>query len=231
MIVENGEWFMQGASRSDPDLIHSFDELLPFVEKVGFVPLFAGDIQGFSVEEHAEAKYWWSGDPEHDPWEWRVLAARSGRAAYGKFFSGKAGFISLEWLPVFANARRDGYDFDSLYEEGLAKGRAKRIMELFDKGGQLYSYEIKNTAGFGKGGLKNFSGIMTELQQKLYLVTTDFRCRRNKRGEEYGMPVARFARPEDIWGYDLVTSCYSEDPALSADKIQKHIKELYPAED
>ena len=45
------------------------------------------------------------------------------------------------------------------------------------------------------------------------------------------MPVARFSRPEDIWGYDLVTSCYSEDPALSADKIQKQIKELYPAED
>ena len=28
------------------------------------------------------------------------------------------GFISKKWLPVFANYRRDGYDFDALYEDG-----------------------------------------------------------------------------------------------------------------
>ena len=38
---------------------------------------------------------------------------RYGKVAYGKFFDKKAGFISLEWLPYFANYRRSGYDFDA----------------------------------------------------------------------------------------------------------------------
>ena len=46
---------------------------------------------------------------------WREIIARSGKVAYGKFFDKKAGFISVEWLPVFANYRRDGDDFDALY--------------------------------------------------------------------------------------------------------------------
>ncbi len=228
MITENGEWLMLGAKRGDPDTLHNCDELIRYVDKAGFLPLFSNGIDGFSAEEHAVARWWWSGSTEHDPWEWRVQAAQSGRVAYGKFFGGKAGFISLEWLPVFANYRRDGYDFDSLYEEGLAKGRAKRIMELFGSGGRLYSYEIKSTAGFGKGGLKNFSGIMTELQDKLYLVITDFRRRRNKRGEEYGMPVAQYAAPEDVWGYEHMSGCYGESPEESHARIIAKLKELYP---
>lgn len=226
MIHENGQWIMQGASVRDPQLIHNCNELMDYVEKVGFLPLFAGDIKGFSAEEHADARYWWSGDPERDPWEWRVQAAQSRRVAYGKFFGGKAGFISKEWLPVFANYRRDGYDFDSLYEEGLAKNRSKCIMELFTEGKRLYSHEVKSMAGFGKGGFKNFSGIMTELQEKLYLVVTDFRCRVNKRGEEYGMPVAGYERPEDVWGYELMSSAYDEEPERSHRRILAQLSSL-----
>ena len=227
MLIENGQWLMLGARRGDPNLIRNVDELIEYVDRVGFLPLFSNEISGFSAEEHADARFWWTGDALRDPWEWRVQAARSGKVAYGKFFGGKAGFISKEWLPVFANYRRDGYDFDSLYEEGLAKAREKRIMELFEDHARLYSYEIKSAAGFGKGGLKNFSGIMTELQNKLYLVVTDFRCRRNKRGEEYGMPVAQYAAPEDVWGYELLSSCYGEAPEVSRDKIITRIAGLY----
>lgn len=231
MIVENGEWLMQGARRGDPDLIHDFKELTAYVERAGFLPLFSNGVEGFSAEEHADARYWWTGDPVRDPWEWRVQAARSDKMVYGKFFGGKAGFISLEWLPYFANWRRRGYDFDSLYEEGLAKHREKCIMELFEDGGRLFSHEVKNTAGFGKGGLKNFAGIMTELQDKLYLTVTDFRCRRNKRGDEYGMPVAQYAMPESVFGYDAVTSAYGEDPEASRDRIFDRLRERCPGAD
>jgi chromosome segregation ATPase len=37
----------------------------------------------------------------------------------------------MKWLPVFVNYRRDGYDFDSLWEDGKAGQRAKKIMDLF----------------------------------------------------------------------------------------------------
>ncbi|MCR5486844.1 MAG: hypothetical protein K6F35_04845 [Lachnospiraceae bacterium] len=43
----------------------------------------------------------------------------------------KAGFISLEWLPYFANCRRACCDFDSHYQDGLASRREKKIMDFF----------------------------------------------------------------------------------------------------
>ena len=42
---------------------------------------------------------------------WRAIIARQHDIVYGKFFDKKAGFISKKWLPVFANYRRDGYDY------------------------------------------------------------------------------------------------------------------------
>ena len=66
-------------------------------------------------------------DPEQDPWKWREIIAHTGEVAYGKFFNRKAGFVSLEWFPAFANYRRDGYDFDARWEDELASHRAKKI--------------------------------------------------------------------------------------------------------
>ncbi|MBO4914391.1 MAG: hypothetical protein J5449_04215, partial [Oscillospiraceae bacterium] len=118
MSVENGEWIMRGLAWDDPCRIRTWQELVNWVNEVGFLPLFGNNINGFSVEEHVSPDFWWTGDVEQDPWEWRELIARSRCVAYGKFFGRKAGFISLEWLPRFVNARRDGYDFDSLCDEG-----------------------------------------------------------------------------------------------------------------
>ena len=61
-----------------------------------------------------------------------------------------------------------------------------------------------------------------------YLVISDFQRRRNKRGEEYGMPVSIMLPPEKIWGYDTVTSAYSESPKASWDRIFTHVREMYP---
>ena len=52
-------------------------------------------------------------------------------------------------------------------------------MELYE---ELFSYELKESAGFGKGGEKNFPGIVTELQMQTYLTVKDFRCKKNKKG-------------------------------------------------
>lgn len=228
MITDNGEWIMLGTSLRDPNRLRNVDDLVSFVEKVGFIPLFSNNIEDFSVEEHCAAKSWWTGNAATDPWEWRAAAAAGGRVAYGKFFGGKAGFISAQWLPYFANYRRDGYDFDSLSDEGRAGRREAKIMELFDSHEELFSFEAKELGGFGKGGEKNFQGIMTQLQMKTYLVVRDFRYRRNKRGEEYGMSVAVYTTPERIFGYDTVSAAYSEEPADSCERIVARLMELYP---
>lgn len=94
MAVENGEWIMRGPAWEDPACIHSWQELVDWIDEVGFLPLFRNGIDGFSAEERTCPTDWWSGDAARDPWEWRQLIARSGRVAYGKFFGKKAGFIS-----------------------------------------------------------------------------------------------------------------------------------------
>ena len=153
---ENGEWIMYGVDEDDPYRIKSVPELISYINEIGFLPLFKNTIPGFSVEERTLARDWWSGDPECDPWEWREIIAATGEVAYGKFFDKKAGFISLKWLPYFANWRRDGYDFDARWEDGKAHHRSKKIMDLFEDATELFSFEAKQKAGFGKGGEKNF---------------------------------------------------------------------------
>lgn len=228
---ESGTWIMYGVDRDDPECIHTVEEAIAYINEVGFLPLFKNEIPGFSLEERTVAQDWWSGDPQVDPWEWRALIARSGEVAYGKFFDQKAGFISKEWLPYFVNCRRDGYDFDALWEDEKASGRQKKIMDLFSEenaDAELYSAEVKLKAGFGKGGEKGFDGTITNLQMLLYLCVRDFRQRKNKKGQEYGWAVAIYATPEHIFGYDLVTSAYKEDPAQSETRIAEHIRDIYP---
>ena len=113
-----GEWIMRGCRRSDPECLHSPSDLLDLIRKVGFLPLFSNDIPGFSVEERTPAADWWTEPEEKDPWAWRQVLAPEADVAYGKFFDKKAGFVSREWFPAFANSRRDGYDWEGLYEDG-----------------------------------------------------------------------------------------------------------------
>ena len=228
MAVENGEWVMRGLSWTDPSRIKNWEELIDWVDEVGFLPLFKNEVTGFSVEEHTASLSWWTGAERHDPWEWRRLIARSGQVAYGKFFGKKAGFISKAWFPHFANWRRDGYDFDSLWDEKLASLRQKRIMDQFEGHKELFSFELKRLAGFGKGGEKNFEGTVTDLQMRGYLLIRDFRQRTNKKGQPYGWNISVYTTPEALWGYDYIASAYSIDPAQSRQLIYQQVKKHFP---
>lgn len=219
-------WVMDGVNETNPLCIHNVEELETFVEKVGFVPLFKNKIKGFSIEERTIPSSWWCDDPQRDPWIWRQIVAVKHNIAYGKFFSGKAGFISLKWLPYFASLKRDGYDFDARWDDAKAPMRHKKIMDLFLENDSLMSFEIKEKAGYGKDGEKNFEGMMTSLQEEIYLVVSDFKRKKNKKGEEYGWNVAAFSMPETIWGYETITSKYNESQDeiknLLIDNVKKY---------
>ena len=234
-------WIMKGLSRDNPLRIRSASELTAWVEEIGFLPFFANEVDGFSAEAHVAADAWWTGNKATDPWEWREDIAASHTIAYGKFFDGRAGFISQEWLPIFANARRNGWDFDGKWQSGAASQREKAIMTFFvdtesDEApvftnAAVLSTDLKRRAGFGRGGEKNYPGILTGLQMQLYLVIGGFRRRQNKRGSDYGMPVSIIMAPESIWGYDMITSAYSEEPAESWRRILEHARRMYPKAD
>ena len=153
---------------------------------------------------------------------------RSGQVAYGKFFGRKAGFISKAWFPHFANWRRDGYDFDSRWDEELASIRCKRVMDQFENRPELFSFELKRLAGFGKEGEKNFDGTVTDLQMQSYLLIRDFRRRINKKGLEYGWPISVYSTPETLWGYEHISSAYLIDPAASKAMVYQQVLKNFP---
>ena len=93
---------------------------------------------------------------------------------------------------------------------------------------QILSTELKRLAGFGRDGEKNFPGIVTQLQMETYLVISGFRRRENQRGKAYGMPVSILLPPESIWGYDMVTAAYDQEPKASWKRLLNHVRELYP---
>ena len=40
---ESGTWIMYGVSREDPECIHTVDEAVEYINKVGFLPLFKNE--------------------------------------------------------------------------------------------------------------------------------------------------------------------------------------------
>lgn len=215
-------------------ILHNAGELAELIHEIGFLPLFSNTIKGFSVEEMTYGSVWWTGDAATDPWEWRRILASDPRIAYGKFFNKNAGFVSKAFFPVFANYRRNGYDYDALYEDGLASYRSKRIMDVFKLddyavGSELMSPDIKENAGFAKeDGEKNFSGHITDLQMQTYLITSDFARRTNRIGQEYGWYIALLETPETKWGYEHIASGYTEDPKTSWRAIVDRVKTAFP---
>ena len=224
----DGDWTLRGCRRDAPDRLKSSEEAAELIRKIGFLPLFSVGIAGFSVEEHALAYDWWTDDPERDPWIWRMLIAEHEDIAYGKFFDRKAGFVSKQWFPVFANYRRNGYDYEGMYEDGKMKNGAKKILDTLrlDEdavGLELMSGQIRKNAGVEKG----FDGLLIDLQMQSFLLISRFRQKQNKKGIAYGWHLPSFMTPETKWGYDYVNSV-DEDPEESCRRIEEQIKAFYP---
>lgn len=207
-------------------MLKSAEEIVELTERWGFLPFFRNSVRGFSIEEYTPADLWFS--DRDGPWEWKGPCIRSGRVLYGKFFGSKAGYVSLEWFPDLANYRRDGYDFDSRYDSGMASVRDLNVVDTVSRYGTLLSKKLKSLCGYGRGGEKGFDGVITRLQMQTYVCISDFEYMRDKYGNQYGWGVARYSTPENMFGYDAITSAYSREPEESKARIFNHIKELFP---
>ena len=224
----DGDWNLRGCGRNDPNRLKSPEETAALIREIGFLPLFSVGIPGFSIEERVVPFDWWTDDPERDPWIWRMTLAEYDDIAYGKFFDRKAGFVSKQWFPAFANFRRDGYDHEGLYEDGKMKGGAKKILDALevDENGvshELMSGQIRKKAGVEKG----FDGLLIDLQMQSFLLISRFRQKQNKKGVSYGWHLPAFMTPETKWGYDFVNSV-EENPDQSRHRIGEQIKMFYP---
>ena len=75
-----------------------------------------------------------------------MILAEDQSIAYGKFFSRAAGFVSKDFFPLFANYRRNGYDFGGVIGYLCLLDKAQKRIPY-----DAYTAKVSNTA---QGGMK-----------------------------------------------------------------------------
>ena len=153
--------------------ISSCAELIERINDIGFLPLLRMGCTGWSAEEQTINECGYQRLPEGGwewpLWEWKGPAIRESGCAYGKFFAGKAGFISREWWPDFCNWRRSRFprpDDNSI--EAM-------ILETLQENGSLITRKLRAACGFNATNMRGrFDTFLSHLENGGYIVTEDF---------------------------------------------------------
>lgn len=203
------------------------EELATLIDDIGFLPFFQSPVPGFSLKDCVSPQLWFP-DEGDGVWEWKGPVIRLTGGAYGKFFRGKAAFISRAWYPDFANYRRDGYDFDAAYDDGLASFKEKKIYDALAEEGNMLSKELRRRSTFVGQAKSGYDATLTRLQMRGYITTTDFEYALDGKGNPYGWGIARYATPESHFGADFTDKVYAHTPDQSARRILDHLEKLLP---
>jgi len=205
--------------------IHSCPELMECVRQVGFLPLLESGIQGYSAEslmaEECRFTQFEDGTWEWPLWQWKGSVVREGGCVYGKFFAGKAGFISREWWPDFYNWRRYKH---LAPEEGTIEDV---ILATLREHGSMIARELRAACDFtGKNMRSRFDAIVGRLQMGAYIVTEDFVYPVDKHGREYGFGWSQLTTPERLLTRE---ACMCDrTPEESYQRMQEHLSRLLP---
>ena len=236
-------------------MIASPEDMQHLANEWGFLPFFADAVPGFSIEENIDSRWWFDDGSEDEEdetsedtmgaWDWKGRCILEGDLAYGKFFHGKAGYISMQYYPDYVNYRRSRYPLSATEEHVLATLHAAD---------SLLSGELRRASGFGprhyarretnpliraaeagdirlprehhKSAGESFETAVTRLQMGGRMLIADFDYRYDKQGHRYGWGIARYATPEDFFGPErLVTE---RTPEESRRVILSRLRELLP---
>lgn len=212
---------------TDGAVIRTMDDMIKIVEEDGILPLFTNSIHGFSVEEHVDPAVWFSDRP--GPWEWKGPVIRETGCAYGKVFENKAAFVRRDLYLHLANYRRDGYDFDARFDDGLASFRDRELFELVDLRSPALSRDLKAEGGYGgKDGKKGFETLVTRLQKQCYVLISDFAYDVDKNGKRYGWGIGVYSTPEKFFGPSFRREVYGCTPGESRKILLRHLGKLLP---
>ncbi len=205
--------------------IKSKDDVVRLVDELGFLPYFKGEIPGFSIEENCR-RFWGTPEDPDGPWEWKGPIIREGGCAYGKFYRGRALYISRDWFPDFANLRRDGYDYDARVDDGKARHKDERIMQILTERSPLVSKELRALACLSEESRKGFDASMVFLQMQGYVTVSDFVYQTDRHGKPFGWGLAQYATPEQHFGADFTARVYEREPEASRERIRAHLEKL-----
>lgn len=207
------------------------------------MPFFKNTIEGFSIEEMTPPELLFGDDMENGPWQWKGPIISNWQSAYGKFFRGKAGYVSLEWLPDFMNWRRTVYPIDKESED------SRRILNVLVENESMLSKQLKIASGFSLSRKKTkfnpedptepivnknngmaFDSLIGQLQMGTHVCIADFEYLISKKGEPYGWGVARYCTPEAMYPelFPINNQVDGRTPEESRNRIIEHLCELFP---
>ena len=205
--------------------IYNSAQLMETIQKIGFLPLLDSGIRGYSAEEMVadDCRYVILPDGGWDwpLWKWKGQIITEGNCVYGKFFAGKAGFISCEWWPDFCNYRRH---LHPVPEEGTIEDT---ILFTLQEQGPLITRELRAACGFNGPKMRSrFDGYVTRLQAACRVITEDFVYPTDKHGREYGWGWALLTTPELLIGRE---ACLTDrTPDESFQRMAEHLTRLLP---
>lgn len=126
--------------------IRGFGDFRAALLRAGFAVGGENDEGIFSLRPYMDPSLQYhTGDPETDPWLWRVRVLEDRALAGGKVFSGKAGWISREWYPLFLAVRRRGKSLEELYADGLVSRLDREVYRTVARGGSPAGTQAQGT--------------------------------------------------------------------------------------
>ncbi len=212
-----------------PGSFSTFEEFLASVRRAGFLP-GALECEGeqFSVGGLCRDVRWHTGDPDRDPWEWRIRVLSDAEdIAYGKFFSGRSGYITREWFPRFIAVRRHAEPMDEAWSAGKISRPAKRIYDMLSEAPALAAHDIRSLGGFASEKKSVLERALVELQTKLYITVCGEACKLSAAGEPYGWPSAVFCTVENFFA-GAEDEAGGIDPDIAAQEIAARVLEFAP---
>ena len=213
--------------------ISSCPQLIERIQQLGFLPLLDSGIDGYCAEEMMAPDYHYvqfdDGSWEWPLWTWKGPAITEGNCVYGKFFGGKAGFISREWWRDFYNYRR------SIYPQPEIGSVEEAILTTLREQGSAVARDLRAACGMtGPKMRSRFDAYVNRLQMGCYIVTEDFVYPRDKHGKEYGFGWQLLNTPENLLGreaclpYTDETRTVLRTPQESYERILAHLREILP---
>jgi len=217
-------------------MINNWNEFYTELMEAGF-SIFGGNDEGvfglinfdWQNEPPGSPIRWHTGDPDTDPWEWRMrVLMEHDNIAYGKVFFRKGGFITRKWYPYFLTARQKGESFSDSYDDGHISHYAKRVHDTLSLCGALPTHEIKIHGGFGRDEQSRFEKALAELQMGLYITICGQAQKRNKYGEEYGWNSMVYCLTEQFWSADVFDEADNINANEAETAIMDQVLKLNP---
>jgi len=225
-------------------MISNKEDIARLVNEWGFLPFFVGEVRGFSLAEVTPSKLWFPEDDTSDNgvWDWKSDIILEADCAYGKLYSGRACFVSMDCFPDLVNCRRASVKLTT---------QERRILDVLKANHSLLSGELKKLCGYvkprvphsanrisriaekqaghparriqtgEKKKVEGFETALTHLQMGGFVVSAAFEYKYDREGKRYGWGMARYATPEDFFGPERLRVNHS--PEESYDRLMRAI--------